>query len=192
MSTPAHLSPNDPPPVQRAGSRTCAGIFGASVSAALAIPLAMGYGMFAFVALGDQYFASGCWPVWSGLHAGRGQPDIGDRTTTIYAPRVVTTFSGLILAQELCRLGRGDIRRMQPVLSRWCSSFSQPVFPVPVRPAAGGLVAQITPHPVLADFKTWRCSRVGTGRPRSLSHHVRLAEVISNCRTRSLSTSWPR
>jgi MFS superfamily sulfate permease-like transporter len=32
---------------------------GGLVSAALAIPLAVGYGMFAFVSLGDEYFASG-------------------------------------------------------------------------------------------------------------------------------------
>jgi MFS superfamily sulfate permease-like transporter len=46
--------------VQRARQPNLRGDFlGASVSAALAIPLAMGYGMFAFVALGDRYFASG-------------------------------------------------------------------------------------------------------------------------------------
>jgi hypothetical protein len=34
-------------------------LFGGLVSASLAIPLAMGYGMFAFTALGDSYFAHG-------------------------------------------------------------------------------------------------------------------------------------
>ncbi|MGB6703310.1 hypothetical protein [Methyloceanibacter sp.] len=34
-------------------------VSGGLVSAAVAIPLAMGYGMFAFVSLGDKYFAYG-------------------------------------------------------------------------------------------------------------------------------------
>ena len=34
-------------------------IIGGIVSAVVATPLAMGYGMFAFVALGESYFASG-------------------------------------------------------------------------------------------------------------------------------------
>jgi SulP family sulfate permease len=40
-------------------------IVGGLVSAAVAIPLAMGYGIFAFVALGDAYFAHG---VLAGLY----------------------------------------------------------------------------------------------------------------------------
>ena len=34
-------------------------LFGGLVSGVLAIPLAMGFGMFAFTALGDRYFAYG-------------------------------------------------------------------------------------------------------------------------------------
>jgi SulP family sulfate permease len=34
-------------------------IFAGLVSAAVAIPLAMGFGMFAFAALGEDYFADG-------------------------------------------------------------------------------------------------------------------------------------
>jgi MFS superfamily sulfate permease-like transporter len=34
-------------------------LFGGLISASLAIPLSMGYGMFAFTALGDSYFAHG-------------------------------------------------------------------------------------------------------------------------------------
>ena len=68
-------------------------IVGGLVSAAVAIPLAMGYGMFAFVALGDAYFAHG---VLAGLYTaivvGVVSVATGDRTTTVYAPRIVTTF----------------------------------------------------------------------------------------------------
>ena len=41
-------------------------LLGAFVSVSLAIPLAMGYGMFAFTALGDSYFAHGA---LAGLYA---------------------------------------------------------------------------------------------------------------------------
>jgi sulfate permease, SulP family len=41
-------------------------LFGGLVSVSLAIPLAIGYGMFAFTALGDSYFAHGA---LAGLYA---------------------------------------------------------------------------------------------------------------------------
>jgi sulfate permease, SulP family len=66
---------------------------GGLASAAVAIPLAMGYGMFAFSALGDSYFAYGA---LAGLYAavlgGIVCVVLGDRTTMIFAPRVTTTF----------------------------------------------------------------------------------------------------
>jgi len=47
-------------------SRLCNDLLGGLVSVSLAIPLAMGYGMFAFTALGDSYFAHGA---LAGLYA---------------------------------------------------------------------------------------------------------------------------
>lgn len=68
-------------------------IIGGVISAVVAIPLAIGYGMFAFVPLGDAYFAYG---VLAGLYAAFivaiSSVALGDKTTTVYAPRVVTTF----------------------------------------------------------------------------------------------------
>src|SRR6516162_8934193 len=68
-------------------------IFGGLVSAAIAIPLAMGYGMFAFSSLGENYFADGA---LAGLATASIVPVIcvllGDKTTTVYAPRVTSTF----------------------------------------------------------------------------------------------------
>ena len=44
-------------------SHTRNDVLGGLVSAAVAIPLAMGYGMFAFASLGEDYFAyGGCEP----------------------------------------------------------------------------------------------------------------------------------
>ena len=68
-------------------------LLGAFVSVSLAIPLAMGYGMFAFTALGDSYFAHGALAgLYAAITAGVVCVVLGDRTTTVYAPRVTTTF----------------------------------------------------------------------------------------------------
>ena len=68
-------------------------VFGGIVSAAVAVPLAMGYGMFAFVSLGENYFASGA---LAGLYTAFIVAIVcvllGDKTTTIYAPRINSTF----------------------------------------------------------------------------------------------------
>jgi sulfate permease, SulP family len=53
----------------------------------------MGYGMFAFTALGDNYFAHGALAgLYAAITAGVVCVVLGDRTTTVYAPRVTTTF----------------------------------------------------------------------------------------------------
>jgi sulfate permease, SulP family len=66
---------------------------GGLVSAAVAIPLAMGYGMFAFASLGERYFADGA---LAGLTTAFVVAVVcvvlGDRTTTVYAPRVTAPF----------------------------------------------------------------------------------------------------
>jgi len=79
-------------------------IFGGVVSAAIAIPLAMGYGIFAFSSLGENYFADGA---LAGLAAASIIPIVcvllGDKTTTVYAPRVTSTFFIGILIFDLVR-----------------------------------------------------------------------------------------
>src|SRR3954468_3741399 len=66
---------------------------GGLVSAALAVPLAMGFGMFAFVSLGDQYFAYGAMAgLIAAIVVGLASILFGDRSTTVYAPRITTTF----------------------------------------------------------------------------------------------------
>lgn len=66
---------------------------GGLVSAAIAIPLAMGFGMFAFVVLGDEYFADGARAgLISAMVGGVVLVLLGDRTANVYAPRVTTTF----------------------------------------------------------------------------------------------------
>jgi len=66
---------------------------GGLVSAAIAIPLAMGYGMFAFTSLGENYFADGAIAgLTTALVVAVVCVVLGDKTTTVYAPRVNTTF----------------------------------------------------------------------------------------------------
>jgi MFS superfamily sulfate permease-like transporter/CRP-like cAMP-binding protein len=66
---------------------------GGIVSAAIAIPLAIGYGMFAFTSLGENYFADGAIAgVTTALVVAVVCVVLGDKTTTVYAPRVNTTF----------------------------------------------------------------------------------------------------
>ncbi len=86
-------------------------ITGGLVSAAIAIPLAMGYGMFAFSSLGENYFADGA---LAGLAAASIVPVVcvllGDKTTTVYAPRVTSTFFIGILIFDLARSDSSAIR----------------------------------------------------------------------------------
>ena len=74
-------------------------LIGGLVSAAVSIPLAMGYGMFAFVALGNEYFPDGALAgLLTAAVVGIVCVLLGDKTANVYAPRVTTTFFlGLLL-----------------------------------------------------------------------------------------------
>src|SRR4051794_33994821 len=68
-------------------------VIGGVVSAIVAIPLAIGFGMFAFVGLGDAHFGQG---IVAGLSTAvivaLACVALGERGTAVYAPRVITTF----------------------------------------------------------------------------------------------------
>ena len=71
----------------------------------------MGYGMFAFSSLGENYFADGA---LAGLAAASIVPIVcillGDKTTKVYAPRVTSTFFiGLLIF--------GLVRSDQPAIA---------------------------------------------------------------------------
>src|SRR5262245_3811972 len=68
-------------------------VAGGVVSAVVATPLAMGYGMFAFVALGESYFASGALAgLYTAVIVALVSVLLGDKSTTVYAPRIISTF----------------------------------------------------------------------------------------------------
>ena len=74
-------------------SRVRNDVLGGLVSAAVAIPLAMGYGMFAFASLGENYFADGAPAgIATAFVVAIVGMLLGDKTTTVYAPRVTSTF----------------------------------------------------------------------------------------------------
>ena len=74
-------------------------VVGGLVLSAVAIPLAVGFGMFAFVSFGDEYFAYGALAgLTSAFVVGVTCVLLGDKTPTVYARRVTTTFFiGLLL-----------------------------------------------------------------------------------------------
>src|SRR5580704_1103722 len=83
---------------------------GGLISAAVAIPLAMGYGMFAFASFGESYFADGALAgLTTAFVAAVVCVVLGDKTTTVYAPRVNSTFFLGLLIYGLVRSGTPEI-----------------------------------------------------------------------------------
>jgi MFS superfamily sulfate permease-like transporter len=132
-------------------------VTGGLVSAAVAIPLALGYGMFVFVTMGDAYFARGALAgLISALVAGCISVVLGDRSTTVYAPRVTTTF---FLGALLYSLAHSTA----PGLEGASVSFKLLVLFVII--GLGGVfqalfgllrlgtLIKFTPHPVMAGFQ---------------------------------------
>ena len=83
---------------------------GGLISAAIAVPLAMGYGMFAFASFGDSYFADGALAgLTTAFVVGIVCVVLGDKTTTVYAPRVNSTFFLGLLIYGLVHSGAPEI-----------------------------------------------------------------------------------
>ncbi len=132
-------------------------LIGGLVSAAVAVPLAIGFGMFAFVALGDAYFAYGA---VSGLYAamvvGVASVALGDRTTTVYAPRVTTTF---FLGGLLYQLVHSDIEILRNgghhliILVFFCVVLLGGLLQALFGLVRLGSVLRFTPHPVMAGLQ---------------------------------------
>ena len=162
-------------------------VVGGLVSAAVAIPLAMGYGMFAFVALGSEYFAHG---VLAGLYTaiivGVVSVATGDRTTTVYAPRVVTTFflGALVFAlahsdAPIIRAGNVDHTLAIVFAIILVGGAFQALFGL----ARLGTLIKHTPQPVMAGFQNAAALLlflVQLGNVLGYETHTRLAQVVPN------------
>ncbi|MEO7338846.1 MAG: SulP family inorganic anion transporter, partial [Caldimonas sp.] len=162
-------------------------IVGGLVSAAVAVPLAMGFGMFAFVALGDEYFAHG---VLAGLYTAIivavVSVAMGDRTTTVYAPRVITTFflGSLVFAlvhsdAPFMRAGNVELTLAIVFSIILVAGAFQALFGL----LRLGTVILHMPHPVMAGFQNAAALLlflVQTGNVLGYGTNVRLAGLVPN------------
>jgi len=127
------------------------------MSAAVAIPLAMGYGMFAFVSLGDGYFGNGVLAgLWTAMVVGIVCVVGGNPSPTVYAPRITTTFYlGLVLFglnhSTLATLRAGGVPAVLAVFFGiiFLGGMFQALFGL----IRLGTLIKFTPHPVMAGFQ---------------------------------------
>jgi MFS superfamily sulfate permease-like transporter len=128
------------------------------VSSTLAIPLAMAFGMFAFVTLGDEYFAYGAMAgLISATIAGLVCVLLGDRSTRVYAPRITTTF---FLGLLLYSLSHRPATEAEPDVAATLLVFFAIILLGGLFQALFGIMRlgsliKFAPHPVMAGFRTW-------------------------------------
>src|SRR5436190_5641401 len=154
-------------------------VIGGLVSAAVAVPLAIGFGMFAFVALGDAYFAYGALAgLYSAIVVGVACVLFGDRTTTVYVPRVTTTF---FLGGLLFQLVHSDLEAVRSgghhliVAAFFAIILLGGVFQALFGLVRLGSVLRYTPHPVMAGLQNAAAALlflVQLGNVSGFEHHV--------------------
>jgi len=130
---------------------------GGLVSALVAIPLAMGFGMFAFVSLGDEYFANGALAgLGAALVVGLASVLLSDKTSIVYAPRVNSTF---FIGALLYGLVHSDVEALRSAsLSLTLVVFFSIIllggaFQVLFGLIRLGTLIKLAPHPVMAGFQ---------------------------------------
>jgi SulP family sulfate permease len=156
------------------------------ISSAVAIPLTMASGMFAFVSLGDEYFAYGAMAgLASAAIAGFVCVLLGDRSTRVYAPRVTTTFFlGLLLHSLLARApmvaGKPDIAAT--LLVFFTIVLLGGVLQVLFGLLRLGSLIKFAPHPVMAGFQNMAAALLflaQLGNVLGYEHNVRFTRVFS-------------
>jgi len=117
----------------------------------------MAFGMFAFVSLGDAYFAYGAMAgLISAVIAGVVCVVLGDRSTRVYAPRITTTFFlGLLLYSLLHRdtAGGGESGVSATLLVFFAIILLGGVFQALFGLMRLGSLIKFAPHPVMAGFQ---------------------------------------
>jgi len=156
------------------------------VSSAVAIPLAMAFGMFAFVTLGDEYFAYGAMAgLLSAVIAGLVCVLLGDRSTRVYAPRITTTFFlGLLLYSLLHRSTTVD---GEPDVAATLLVFFAIILLGGLLQALFGLLRlgsliKFAPHPVMAGFQNMAAVLlflVQLGNVLGFEHNIRFTRVFA-------------
>ena len=155
------------------------------VSSTVAIPLAMAFGMFAFVTLGDEYFAYGAMAgLISAVIAGLVCVLLGDRSTRVYAPRITTTFFlGLLLYSLLHRATKVDA---EPDVAATLLVFFAIILLGGLFQALFGLMRlgsliKFAPHPVMAGFQNMAAVLlflVQLGNVLGFEHNIRFTRVF--------------
>jgi MFS superfamily sulfate permease-like transporter len=155
------------------------------VSSAVAIPLAMAFGMFAFVTLGDEYFAYGAMAgLISAVIAGLVCLLLGDRSTRIYAPRITTTFFlGLLLYSLLHRdaTASGTASVPDTLLVFFAIVLLGGVFQALFGLMRLGTLIKFAPHPVMAGFQNMAAVLlflVQLGNVLGYQHNIRFTRVF--------------
>jgi len=156
------------------------------VSSTVAIPLAMAFGMFAFVTLGDEYFAYGAMAgLVSAVIAGFVCVLLGDRSTRVYAPRITTTFFlGLLLYSLLHRATTVD---GEPDVAATLLVFFAIILLGGLLQALFGLLRlgsliKFAPHPVMAGFQNMAAVLlflVQLGNVLGFEHNIRFTRVFA-------------
>jgi SulP family sulfate permease len=140
---------------------------GGLVSATVAIPLAMGYGMFALVPLGDEYFAYGARAeLYAAFAAGIVAVLLGNKSTTLYAPRVTTTFFQGFLLYHLVHSDAAVIKS-SGIAFTLVVFFAILLLGGAIQALFGllrlGTLIKFAPHPVMAGFQNVTYSLSDTG-----------------------------
>src|ERR1700738_2814356 len=160
-------------------------IFAGLVSSAVAIPLAMAFGMFAFVPLGDEYFAYGAMAgLISAVIAGVVSVLLGDRSTRVYAPRITTTFFPGLLLYSL--LHRDTMASAAPSVPATLLVFFAIILLGGMLQALFGLLRlgsliKFAPHPVMAGFQNMAAVLlflVQLGNVLGYEHNMRFTRVF--------------
>ena len=132
-------------------------VLGGLVSAAVAIPLAMGYGMFAFAPLGENYFEDGALAgIATAVVVAITCVALGDKTTTVYAPQITSTFFLGLLIFGLAHSDEPAIRAGGAPLVL-AIAFSIVLLAGAFESLFGviklGTLIKFTPQPVMAGFQ---------------------------------------
>jgi MFS superfamily sulfate permease-like transporter/CRP-like cAMP-binding protein len=140
------------------GSNVRNDVVGGLVSAAVAIPLAMGYGMFAFISLGDSYFTYGALAgLYTAFIVAIVSVLLGDRTPTVYAPRINSTFflGALLYGLVHSRTAVLDTAGVASILLVFFATvLLGGIFQALFGLIKVGTVIRFAPHPVVAGFQT--------------------------------------
>lgn len=162
-------------------------LIGGLVSAAIAVPLAIGFGMFAFVALGDAYFAYGALAgLYSAIVVSIAVVLLGDRTTTVYVPRVTTTF---FLGGLLYQLVHSDLDVVRSgghhliVVAFFSIILLGGLFQALFGVVRLGSVLRYTPHPVMAGLQNAAAALlflVQLGNVSGFEHHVPFTALFAH------------